>query len=371
MRPLQDEEKASIMRDLLLVSEPRKSHRPFTAYWKLYESIFCAREGHETIIQVDNTAFTDHANILKWAKLLRANPKWTREQLANILSPNYTLTPDERETAVQAIVCVSFMLDCSLRKKYSESFEIDGYSPAYWETTEPFVAYVERAIPECNIQQGNEFEPHKPSYMKSLKAWKLRERCGVQFSPTDNMMEHLLYDADMGVVHIFHHTAYLKAHLRASASQPINQKALDSLRSGTLPPQLLLETLHSIQFILFPISTDGTKKSAKLLKRLVDKDGFDPNARWDEGWIRDGVATNFRYKYWNKRLEVLYRLVKNPPPRNGFISWVERHTTERNALTVAIIGLFLSAFFGLLTCLIGGAQLAIAILAWKDPKQPT
>ncbi|KAL2787667.1 hypothetical protein BJX66DRAFT_327670 [Aspergillus keveii] len=366
-----DAEKASIMRDLLLVSDPKKSHKPFMAYWKLYESVFCAREGQETIIQVDNAAFASHADILECAKRLRASPTWTRDQLANTLSPNNSLSQGDRETAVESVIRVLFMLDCSLSKKYSENFEVDGYSPAYWEATEPFVSYVERAIPECNnVQPKSGFEPHKPRYMKALKAWKLRKRCGVQFIPTDNIMEHLLYDPEMGFVHVFHHTAYLKAHLRGSTSQPINQKASTSLGLGTLPPQLLLETLHSIQFILFPISNDKTRKSIRLLQRLVTKDGFDPNARLDEGWIRDGVAANFRYKYWNQRLEILYQLAKNPPPRNGFISWIERHTTERNALTVAIIGLFLSAFFGLLTCLIGGAQLAVAIMAWKDPKQP-
>jgi hypothetical protein len=88
--------------------------------------------------------------------------------------------------------------------------------------------------------------------------------------------------------------------------------------------------------------------------------------RWYEGWVRDDVPADFRYQYWNQRLEILYQLAKNPPPRNRVIGWVERHTNERNALTVALIALFLSVFFGLMSCLIGGAQLAIAILDWKD-----
>ena len=98
----------------------------------------------------------------------------------------------------------------------------------------------------------------------------------------------------------------------------------------------------------------------------IDKHGFNINSKWDEGHIRR-VPGEIKYLYWGHRLAKLRDLVKNPPPQNRLIAWIERHTSERNALTVAIVGLFLSAFFGFLGVLVGLAQLWISILAWKNP----
>ena len=139
--------------------------------------------------------------------------------------------------------------------------------------------------------------------------------------------------------------------------------------SGTLPPQLLVETLYSIYYILFPIATN--KKSAKFAKKLTqakrDTDMsrssdsiFDPNLLVYDGLIRP-LPGNFKFVYWTKRLRALQTVVDKPPPSNKIISWFERHTSERNALTVAILGLFLTALFGLLSFLVGVAQLVVSL----------
>ncbi|KAL3443966.1 hypothetical protein BJX65DRAFT_320303 [Aspergillus insuetus] len=367
MRAPQDAEKATITRDLLLDSTG--THEAFPAYFKLYESIFCPAENHNTIIQIDNPAFESHADILECARTLRANPTLTHEQLTSYLSSSRAISQTDCRNAIQSVVRVAFMLDCSVRDKYSPNYEVSGYSHARWEAREPFASYVERAVPRHTPDQGSGFDPNR--HRNALKAWKLKKRCRLQFLPTDNIMEHLLYDPKTQIVQVFHHTGYLKSHLRRSQDQAFDQEVLGSLKLGMLPPQLLLETLHTIQFILFPISSDKGGKSTRMLKALMRKHGFDPNARVDEGLIRKDVPPKFKYEYWAHRLKILYHLAKSPPPRNWVVSWIERHTSERNALTVAIVGLFLSAFFGLLTCLIGGAQLYIAIVAWKDPREPS
>ncbi|KAL2802181.1 hypothetical protein BJX63DRAFT_438120 [Aspergillus granulosus] len=365
MIPPNDEEKENITRGLLL-EDSKGAYKAFPAYFKLYESIFCPAEEHDTIIQIHNPAFDCHDDIIKCARRLRANPMLTREELARILSLNQAVSERDCQNAIQSVIRVAFMLDCSLKDKYLPNYKVGGYSPARWEAGEPFIAYIKRAISRSSLPQESGFEVYK--HKNDLKAWKLKKRCHLQFLPTDNIIEHLLYNPKTRIVRVFHHTAYLKAHLRRLKDKPISLDASASLKLGMLPPQVLAETLHTIQFILFPVSGYKAQKSIRILDVLVRKHGFDPNAELNEGRIRND-GTEVRYWYWNDRLEVLYHLAKNPPPRNRLVGWVERHTTERNALTVAIIGLFLSAFFGLITCLIGGAQLAIAILAWKDPKK--
>jgi hypothetical protein len=142
---------------------------------------------------------------------------------------------------------------------------------------------------------------------------------------------------------------------------------LTTTNRGSLPPQLLLETLLSVYHVLLPVSKDS--KSASFARRLVKKGGFDPNMIIYDGSIRD-MPDNFEYMYWGDRLRKLNELVAKPPPGNRFISWIERHTSERNALTVAIIGLFLAVLFGFLGFAVSVAQLVVSILAWKHPVSP-
>ena len=134
-----------------------------------------------------------------------------------------------------------------------------------------------------------------------------------------------------------------------------------------MPPQLLTETFYTIYEILFPIGTN--KKSLKFAKRLVHAEKpFDPNLLVYSMPVHQ-LPTNFKLVYWSRRLKVLQALVEAPPPKNKIGSWFERHTSERNALTVAIIGLFLSAFFGFLSVLVGILQVVVSVRAWKHPVQ--
>lgn len=122
-------------------------------------------------------------------------------------------------------------------------------------------------------------------------------------------------------------------------------------RRGTLPPKLLLETLATFHKILFPITTIGERRSMRMLKALIRRDGFDKNGRtvhfpreppWD-----------MTYEYWGDRLQTLYDIAQKRPPRSAIIAWFERHTTDRNVLIIAILGLFLAAFFGFLSFIVG------------------
>ena len=64
------------------------------------------------------------------------------------------------------------------------------------------------------------------------------------------------------------------------------------------------------------------------------------------------TPADMTFDYWGDRLATLLDVVKRPPPANAIVAWFERHTSERNALTVAILGLFLSVLIGLLSFVI-------------------
>lgn len=95
---------------------------------------------------------------------------------------------------------------------------------------------------------------------------------------------------------------------------------------------------------------------------MVREKAFDPDVNLVEGHIRE-IPNNFLYKYWGPRLLRLLEIVDNPPPANKLIAWFERHTSERNALTIAILGLFLSALLGFL-----GTSIRHRSLSWPSTK---
>ncbi len=136
-----------------------------------------------------------------------------------------------------------------------------------------------------------------------------------------------------------------------------------------MPPQLLLETFDSLQFILFP-SVD--EKSSRLLEDLVHDATwkFDPDCLLYEGHIRD-MPENFEYLYWGNRLAKLHHVVRNPKPSHRFGQFIQRHASDRNLLMVAILSLVLSAFFGFLSVVIGVFQSWVAYQSWKNPSSPS
>lgn len=102
----------------------------------------------------------------------------------------------------------------------------------------------------------------------------------------------------------------------------------------------------------------------------MNKKKLDPDLMMDDGSLRF-VPPDFKFVFWGERLRNLEEITAKRPPRNKVISWIERHTSERNALTVAIIGLLLAALFGFLSLIVGIAQLVVSVLAWKYPSSST
>lgn len=81
---------------------------------------------------------------------------------------------------------------------------------------------------------------------------------------------------------------------------------------GALPRQLVLETLDSLQKILFPL-TD--KKS---LSSLTTTQDFDPDClRFESASIRTDIEKDIPHHYFGTRLAELSEELENPTPR-GF-----------------------------------------------------
>jgi len=296
---------------------------------------------------------------------LKDNPNESRELIRTqwvSQNPGIQCILDDTDRDIEACVQLMLMVDCSHYQIPFAGFKVDDYQPTTWESHESLSAFLTRSFPmnrKENVDAIEAWEKDK----HALKAWKLRKRAHLNFLPTDNLTEHLLLDKRSGSVRVFHHTAWLKSQLRRSISLRMDSDMSDCLQMGTLPPRLLVETLDSIQFILF---APYDSKSSRLLKNLVKFQNFDKDCEMHDGHIRE-IPLDFEYKFWGTRLATLYHAVKNPEPSGPIHSWLRRHANEKNGLIVAIVALVLSAFFSLLGVIIGIVQTWLAWKAWKHP----
>ncbi|KAI2611814.1 hypothetical protein GGR54DRAFT_632799 [Hypoxylon sp. NC1633] len=333
----------------------------FKAYFKHYKCAICSGGAKDTTIEIETPAIQHHADVLSCAKSLCKNYTSSRDELTSSWFLDRTTTTAEREHISRAIVSVTFMIDCNEKDYYPRGLHGEG-PRAKWEGSQSFVGFLDTSFP----YQEDDTAGVTSSQKTSLKAWKLVKRYGIKIRGTDNLLEHLLYNPRERSVSIFHQVAYLRSHLRRSRDASLDSDFAQSLDLETLPPQLILETLLSLHSILFPIANSGNKRSVSLLKRCIKTQELDKELLWVE-YVRP-IPADFTFRYWGRRLEKLQEVTKRPPPRNRLVSWFERHTSERNALTVAIIGLFSAAFFGFLAVVVGVLQLVVAWLAWKYPR---
>ena len=134
---------------------------------------------------------------------------------------------------------------------------------------------------------------------------------------------------------------------------------------GTLPLQLLVETLHSLQAIMFP-PTDS--KSAHILEQLIKKKGFDPVlAEYDGYSVFLEPPEGFRYRYWGDRISSLHDQLEQRPPRNKLERWFNWQANDGNALLVALFALLITIVTGVITIIISALQTWVAWQAWKYP----
>ncbi|KAK4150858.1 hypothetical protein C8A00DRAFT_36506 [Chaetomidium leptoderma] len=333
--------------------------------------------GHHPTLPLSNPGLDVHAlqtieghanpitrhDILIAAEILRDDPALTLSQASQQLSARLNNPCSARQLELTILLSVRgiLMFDCPERGDD-------------WKPGEPFVDFASRCFPTTSapsVAVKQAIGDHK-----SMKAWKLKEKFRLSFRGTENLALHLHLDPshpDGPTLYLFRHTAFIKAQL-GGLEREINQEdgglqredgMPACLKRGYLPPQLLVETLHSIQAILFHFDDS---KSRPILKRLIAKNGFDSDYGNAEGYkMFDDVIHDLEYKYWGERLAVLHGFTRERPPRNKFERWMRWQASESNAFAVALAALLISVVVGILGLGLAAFQSWVAWKAWKDP----
>jgi hypothetical protein len=227
MRAATIAEKRSLVKDLFGSNVEENLHS-FSAYFKVYDSLIDPR--HATI-QIYPPVINSHDDIRNLALELRANPQSTRKEFRDRVFPSSLTEPsitDDQDKAINFVVQAMLMIDCADKDRHWECYEVDGFRPVCWEDSKSFADFVEGVFP-AEVQDREKVRTALRE-KNALKCWKLSKRANTKFLPTNNLAEHLLYDPVDNAIRIFHQTAFIKAHLRLSASMPIDSGIADCLK---------------------------------------------------------------------------------------------------------------------------------------------
>lgn len=301
-------------------------------------------------------------------KVVRSNSDDTRARMKETLSnSNPRLIPKDRDLYIILAVRLMFMLNCGNDSRAFGILEPATLSRA-WKEEAGLEQFISEEFPVTDYPSLNDPDSKTAFTIKSgLKARNLKKQLGFTFHPTDDLRNHLKLDIKTGVVQIFHHTSFLKEHLRASIDIPPNTSMADHLSRGLLPRQLVLEILDTIQKILFPLNED---KSQAFLQSLTSasKGGFDPDClRFESTDIRHKEEKDIAYYYFGSRLMELHEELENPRPRGLLEKWVERRSGARYVMLATLTGVFIAVVLGFAGLAVASYQTWIAYQQWKHP----
>ena len=172
-----------------------------------------------------------HEELFTIIQELKNKPGVTRTELAGSLFGKRTepSSPADQNQAINLAVKVFATVNCSAQGQSSGLLE-HGPHRTPWRNGVAFSQFIEEIFPTTDHPSLNEENSGSVSDIKAqLTAKKLQKRAGLRFRPTDDLRRHLVLDSRNSTVEIFHHTAFLKEHLKLTKNKP-NMSCHDSLQ---------------------------------------------------------------------------------------------------------------------------------------------
>jgi len=164
-----------------------------------------------------------HEDLWRAIRALKSNPDITRAGFRQLLFssktgnlPDPTWNQSDLLNAATLVVKLLTMIDSSSLYHSSDRLETGG-SRIHWKDDVPFSKYLQDLFPTENHPVLS--YPHSDLLidMKSeLRATKLKKHLGITFRPTHDIRNHLRLHRRLNVLEIYHHTTFLKEHLRST-----------------------------------------------------------------------------------------------------------------------------------------------------------
>lgn len=189
---------------------------------------------HEPIFEPSKRPVLSQHVILRIVSELKSQPRITRLELARKIFASHT-APEQQPTAdqeqeINLAVKAMTMISCSMQNPSSSLLE-QGMSIVPWRNDVPFCQFITDIFPRADHPTISQHDLLSSLNMRTaLMAKKLKKHAGLTFRPTNDLRSHLKLDRKNHVVEIYHHTAFLKEHLRLTKNKSLNMSVEDSLR---------------------------------------------------------------------------------------------------------------------------------------------
>ena len=203
----------------------------FSAFLTFYKRATSSQAFRFTTLRVDEPIITSHSQLQQLVQCLRDNPSSTRKEFEAIAFPK-DFKEQDLQHAVKVIVKLGFMLDCTRKNVLSKSAYNAQRGIPWWEPNKTFADFVASSFPKHKADEG-----YEPDDFPTVYAWKLKQRCKINFEKTDDISEHLLYDRDTRTLKVFHQMAYLRMQLQRHA-YPIEDVSIEESLRKLVHPSL-------------------------------------------------------------------------------------------------------------------------------------
>lgn len=212
---------------------PAARFKRLARFFEYYRDLAAPYESDLTIHE--RAALNSHEDIIKIIRELKSNPEVSRAALAQKLFPyvdtGTNVSEGDQERAVNLAVKVMVMINCTAQRRSYGLLELRNIQ-APWRNDVPFRQFLEDMFPTTDhpgLNSDDDAAELGIDMKTSLMAKKLKKHAGLKFQPTDDLRSHLKLDKKKGIVEIYHHTAFLKEHLRLTKGQPHNISVADQL----------------------------------------------------------------------------------------------------------------------------------------------
>jgi hypothetical protein len=168
-------------------------------------------------IAENHCALRSHEDLFDIIQLLKKNASVPRgvliKQHFSAYGPNSLPSPKDQSRAFNLAIRVLTMIEST---GDDDSWHLCELGLKTWHDGQTVQQFVDAAIP---------IETTSTAFVnKQISAQLLKRVAGLKFLGTEELSDHLQFDQRRGIVHIYHHTMFLKMHLTATL-QPIQSSA--------------------------------------------------------------------------------------------------------------------------------------------------
>lgn len=153
--------------------------------------------------------------LLDCLQFLRSNPQLSRNKLIEHFQVGRTAaTKAEIELALDLATTVMFMLGRHIPSHNDLDLVERGLFQQPWRGSQKLSDFINGNFFSNSTTGWSPQEGDGKYSKKRWKATKLVKHAGLTLKATDDLRRHLRLDRAAGILEIFHHTAFLKEHLR-------------------------------------------------------------------------------------------------------------------------------------------------------------